>query len=98
MIGTWPKIVWRFVMSCAGIGLLAAGLHGYLIRWMPMWERGVALVAAVLLVVPTFWADLAGLAVTAALVAFQLVSAHAPAPAPASVGAAAAARREGSST
>jgi TRAP transporter 4TM/12TM fusion protein len=98
MIGTWPEIIWRFVLSCAGIGLLAAGLHGYLIRWMPMWERGVALVAATLLVVPTLWADLAGLVVTAALVALQLVRPHDPAPVPASVGAAAAARREGSGT
>ena len=31
MIGTWPEIVWRFVLSCIGIGLLAAGLHGYFI-------------------------------------------------------------------
>ena len=76
MIGTWPEIVWRFVLSCAGIGLLAAGLHGYLIRWMPMWERAVAIVAAILLVVPAFWADLAGWLGGAVLVAFQLVSAR----------------------
>jgi TRAP-type uncharacterized transport system fused permease subunit len=90
MIGDWPNIVWRFVLSCAGIGLLAAGLHGYLVRWMPMWERGVAIVGAILLVVPTLWADLAGLAVTAVLVLLQLVRARDPAPLPASVGAAAA--------
>ena len=90
MIGDWPNIVWRFVLSCAGIGLLAAGLHGYLLRWMPMWERGVAIVAAILLVVPTIWADLAGLAVMAALIAFQLVGTRDPGPAPVSVGAAAA--------
>ena len=29
MIGDWPTIVWRFVLSCVGIGMLAAGLHGY---------------------------------------------------------------------
>ena len=46
MIGTWPEIIWRFVISSIGIGLLAAGLHGYLLRWMPMWERGVAIVGA----------------------------------------------------
>jgi TRAP transporter 4TM/12TM fusion protein len=100
MIGDWPSIIWRFVLSCAGIGLLAAGLHGYLVRWMPTWERGVAILAAILLVVPTFWADLAGLAVTAVLVLLQLVRTPDPAsaPAPASVGAAAAGRREGPGT
>jgi TRAP transporter 4TM/12TM fusion protein len=92
MIGDWPGIVWRFALSCAGIGLLAAGLHGYLVRWMPMWERGVAIVGAIFLVVPALWADLAGLAVLAALLAFQLLSAHNPEPVPASVGAAAADR------
>jgi TRAP transporter 4TM/12TM fusion protein len=89
MIGEWPNIIWRFVLSCVGIGMLAAGLHGYLVRWMPMWERAVAVIGAILLVVPTFWADIAGLAVTAALIAFQLVAARGPAAAPASVGAAA---------
>ena len=88
MIGEWPNIIWRFVLSCVGIGLLAAGLHGYLLRPMPMWERGVAIVAAILLVVPTLWADLAGLAVLAALIGYHLLRAHDPAPAP--MGAAAA--------
>jgi TRAP transporter 4TM/12TM fusion protein len=95
MIGTWPEIVWRFILSCAGIGLLAAGLHGYLLRWMPMWERAAAIVAAFLLVVPTLWADLAGLGVLAAVLAFQLVSGRDPKAAPASVGAAAADRQQG---
>ena len=88
MIGEWPNIIWRFVLSCVGIGLLAAGLHGYLLRPMPMWERGVAIVAAILLVVPTLWADLAGLAVLTALIGYHLLRAHDPAPAP--MGAAAA--------
>jgi len=77
-----------------GIGLLAAGLHGYLLRWMPMWERGVAVIAAFLLVVPTIWSDLAGLAAMAALITFQLVGTRAPTLAPASAGAAAAERRQ----
>jgi TRAP transporter 4TM/12TM fusion protein len=88
MIGEWHSIIWRFVLSCVGIGLLAAGLHGYLLRAMPMWERVVAIVAAILLVVPTLWADLAGLAVLAVLIVYHLLRVHDPAPA--SVGAAAA--------
>lgn len=88
MIGTWPDIIWRFVISSIGIGLLAAGLHGYLVRWMPMWERGVALVGAILLVVPTFWADLLGLAVTAALILLQMFGPGYPEPTPIRPGAA----------
>ena len=82
MIGTWPDIIWRFVMSSIGIGLLAAGLHGYLLRWMPMWERGVAIVGAILLVVPTLWADLLGLAVMGALILLQKFGAGYPEPTP----------------
>jgi TRAP-type uncharacterized transport system fused permease subunit len=98
MIGDWPSIVWRFVLATAGIALLAAGLHGYLIRWLPMWERIVAVVGAFLLVVPTFWADLAGLAVMTVLIALQLVIRQTPAPMPAAASAgAAAAKRPGQS-
>ena len=61
MIGDWPTIIWRFVVSCIGIGLLAAGLHGYLLRPMPHWQRGLAIAAALLLVAPELRADLIGL-------------------------------------
>jgi TRAP transporter 4TM/12TM fusion protein len=82
MIGTWPDIIWRFVISSIGIGLLAAGLHGYLLRWMPMWERGVAIVGAILLVVPTLWADLLGLAVAGVLIGLQKFITGYPEPTP----------------
>jgi TRAP transporter 4TM/12TM fusion protein len=87
MIGDWPTIVWRTIISCIGIAMLAGGLHGYLLRAMPYWERGVAIVAAVMLVVPDIAADLVGLALTAGLLFLQLVRQRVPQPA--SVGAAA---------
>jgi TRAP transporter 4TM/12TM fusion protein len=87
MIGDWPTIIWRFILSCVGIALLAAGLHGYFFRAMPLWERAVAVAGAFLLVVPAFWADIAGLAILGGLLALQYLTA--PSPAPASVGAAA---------
>jgi TRAP transporter 4TM/12TM fusion protein len=96
MIGDWPTIVWRTAVSCIGIGLLAAGLHGYLLRAMPHWERGIAIAAALLLVAPELTTDIAGLGLMVALLALQLVSRRAAAPA--SVGAAAAGRREGPRT
>jgi TRAP-type uncharacterized transport system fused permease subunit len=96
MIGDWPTIVWRTIVSCIGIGMLAAGLHGYLVRAMPYWERGVAIAAALLLVAPELTTDIVGLGLTAALLALQLVSRRTTAPA--SVGAAAAKREEGRPT
>jgi TRAP transporter 4TM/12TM fusion protein len=84
MIGEWPDIIWRFVIACLGIGLLAAGLHGYLVAWMPMWQRAVAIVAAILLVVPQIWTDFAGLGVGGALIAYQYLTRQGRTVAPAS--------------
>jgi len=95
MIGDWPTIVWRTAVSCVGIAMLAAGLHGYLLRAMPYWERGIAIVAALLLVAPELITDIAGLGLTVALLAFQLAGRRTAAPA--SVGAAAN-RKEGPRT
>ena len=71
MIGDWPLIVWRFILSCVGIAMLAAGLHGYLLRPMPYWERGIAIAAALLLVAPELTTDILGLVLMAGLLAFQ---------------------------
>jgi TRAP-type uncharacterized transport system fused permease subunit len=58
-------------VSCIGIMLLAAGLHGYLLRAMPHWQRGLAITAALFLVAPDYRADLIGFALTAAVLAIQ---------------------------
>jgi TRAP transporter 4TM/12TM fusion protein len=71
MIGDWPTIVWRFGVSCVGIAFLAAGLHGYLLRPMPYWQRGVALGTALLLVKPDIYSDIAGFALAGFLLLFQ---------------------------
>jgi TRAP transporter 4TM/12TM fusion protein len=87
MIGDWPLIVWRFVVSAIGIALLAAGLHGYLLRPMPHWQRGLAIAAALFLVAPDFRADLIGFALAAAVLTVQFLGYGVARPA--SVGAAA---------
>jgi TRAP transporter 4TM/12TM fusion protein len=90
MIGDWPLIVWRFILSCVGIAVLAAGLHGFLLRAMPYWERAIAIVGALLLVAPELTTDIAGLTLTAGLLAFQFMTQRTARPV--SVGAAAAKR------
>jgi TRAP transporter 4TM/12TM fusion protein len=71
MIGDWPTVIWRFLASCFGIMLLAAGLHGYLLRAASLWERGVLIAAAFCLVKPDWTTDLIGFALFAAIVALQ---------------------------
>jgi TRAP-type uncharacterized transport system fused permease subunit len=71
MIGDWTTIAWRLVVSCIGICLLAAGLHGFLLRWMPMWQRALSVAAALCLVAPYLVMDVIGIALGAALIALQ---------------------------
>ena len=62
MIGDWPTIIWRFFVSCIGIGMLAAGLHGYLLKPLPYWLRGLAIASAMMLVAPELTTDIIGFA------------------------------------
>jgi TRAP transporter 4TM/12TM fusion protein len=71
MIGDWPWIIWRMIVSCIGIGMLAGGLHGYLLRWMPTWQRIVAVIAALSLVAPDIYADIIGVGLAAGLLGLQ---------------------------
>jgi TRAP-type uncharacterized transport system fused permease subunit len=72
MIGDWPTVAWRFAVSCLGILVLAAGLHGYLLRPMAAWERGLAIASALLLVAPDLAADAAGFALMAVVLSAQM--------------------------
>jgi TRAP transporter 4TM/12TM fusion protein len=71
MIGDWPTIIWRFIASCVGIGLLAAGLHGYLLRRATLWERALLIATAFCLVKPDWVTDLIGTALVLVVVAVQ---------------------------
>jgi TRAP-type uncharacterized transport system fused permease subunit len=80
MIGDWPTIAWRFVMACLGIGLFAAGLHGYLITAASLWQRGLLALGGLLLINPGLYTDLAGAALAAIVIAVQWLTRGAPQP------------------
>jgi TRAP-type uncharacterized transport system fused permease subunit len=71
MIGDWQTIIWRFISSMVGIGLLAAGLHGYLLRRATLWERALLIATALCLVKPDWVTDLIGTALVCIVVAVQ---------------------------
>ncbi|HZB63293.1 MAG TPA: TRAP transporter permease [Microvirga sp.] len=74
MIGDWGTIVWRAAISALGVLVLAAGLHGYLLRRTRLWERAVLIAAAFCLVKPGLATDLIGAALLALVVASQFAT------------------------
>ncbi|WP_230531558.1 TRAP transporter permease [Microvirga roseola] len=72
MIGDWPLIVSAMITAAAGALLLAAGLHGYLLRPAALWERALLVAAAFCLIKPGLITDIAGAALTGTVVLSQL--------------------------
>jgi len=73
MIGSWWEIALAAASGTAGCVLLAAGLHGYLLRRCGWWERALLIAAAGCLIKPGAATDLAGIAAAAVVVSWQLV-------------------------
>ena len=59
-IGTWFDIITSFISASFGVIALAAGMMGFFVKKMKMWERGVLLAAALLLIKPGLYTDIAG--------------------------------------
>ncbi len=74
MIGDWPTILWRFVMSSIGIVMFGAGLHGYFITPSTLWQCALLIVAGLLLIEPSLATDIAGAALGAIVIASQLLA------------------------
>ncbi|MBL8701342.1 MAG: DUF3394 domain-containing protein, partial [Alphaproteobacteria bacterium] len=72
MIGDWPSILQAAVTGIIGCLLLAAGLHGYLLRPCALWESGLLVAAALLLIRPGLVTDLLGIGIAGGIVAFQV--------------------------
>ncbi len=70
----WTRILWASGTATAGCVLLAAGLQGYLLAACSLWQRALLVVAALCLIDPGFWTDLAGVTLTVLVVATQLVA------------------------
>lgn len=81
MQGEWYEILRAFVTGSIGAILLAGALVGWLIRKASLLERGLLLVAALLLMDPVASRDLLGLVIAAAVLGLQLVLRRREAPA-----------------
>ncbi len=73
LIGSWPEVALAVFSASAGCLLLAASLHGWLLRATPMWERVALFVAALALIKPGVLTDGVGLVLGGGVVLLQLL-------------------------
>jgi TRAP-type uncharacterized transport system fused permease subunit len=71
MIGDWPDILTASATATAGCVVLAAGLHGYLLKPCRMWERVLLVAGALGLIDPGWITDILGAAAVALVLAVQ---------------------------
>jgi TRAP-type uncharacterized transport system fused permease subunit len=73
-IGPTAQVILTAFTAVIGVVCLASGLSGYLISRTSPWERGLLLVAAMLLIKPGLNSDLTGFVLIAAAVAGQVMT------------------------
>jgi len=71
MMGDWVTIVTSALSASVGVMCLAAGLVGYLKRPCAAWERGLLIVAALLLIKPGYVSDAIGIGLLVLLFVLQ---------------------------
>ena len=67
----WYQVVLICLTSVIGIYGVASGLAGFTYTDMPWYMRIAAIAGGLLLLAPSTWTDIAGLAIVAAVIAFQ---------------------------
>lgn len=70
----WYEIVLLVVTALCGIFILSAGMEGYLLKPMPWWQRVLALVGGLCMIIPGLVTDAAGLALIVLVIVVQLLS------------------------
>jgi TRAP-type uncharacterized transport system fused permease subunit len=73
-IGPQPaigNILWTTASAAVGLAGLAGGLTGWLLGKTTLLERGLLVTAGLVLVYPSLWQDIIGLALFAAALLFQ---------------------------
>src|SRR3546814_19583350 len=72
IIGVPFSIVLASATAVIGVVCLAASLAGYLLAVLPMWQRFALFGAAILLIKPGIYTDLAGIAIVAVVASLNL--------------------------
>jgi TRAP-type uncharacterized transport system fused permease subunit len=70
-LGSGGEIARDVLIAVLGVAVTSVALEGYCLRRLTLVERGLAFACGIALIFPTGWADIAGLALLALLVAMQ---------------------------
>ena len=69
----WHQVLLASASAIVGVIALAAGLHGWLLAFLPMWQRAMLLAGALFMIKPGLYTDGAGLLLLGVVLAMQLV-------------------------
>ena len=70
----WYEIILLVVTALCGIFILSTGMEGYLLKPMPWWQRILALVGGLCMIIPGLVTDAAGLALIVLVIVVQFLS------------------------
>ncbi len=73
LIGPWSTIALTTISAACGVVLLAAGLHAFLITHASIWQRVFLVAAALCLIKPGLYTDLAGASLAGIVIVTQLI-------------------------
>lgn len=67
----WYNVIQICISSVIGIFALSSAMEGYMFAKMPWWQRLLAISGGMMLIIPEFYTDLAGIAIVALVVIMQ---------------------------
>lgn len=69
----WYDIVLLVITALCGIYIISAGMEGYMFKHMPVWERLMALAGGLLMIIPGWETDIAGVALMFLVIVLQKI-------------------------
>ena len=69
----WYDIVLLVITALCGIYIISAGMEGYMFKKMPVWERLMALAGGLLMIIPGWETDIAGVALMVLVIVLQKI-------------------------
>lgn len=69
----WYDIVILVITALCGIYIISAGMEGYMFKHMPVWERLMALAGGLLMIIPGWETDIAGVALMVLVIVLQKI-------------------------